>query len=47
MASPAIGRTADLARRTRVRRDLHPEDPDFVVLADPDGNRFGAGTSPQ
>ena len=20
--------------------DLYPEDPDFVVLADPDGNRF-------
>jgi catechol 2,3-dioxygenase-like lactoylglutathione lyase family enzyme len=25
---------------TRVDWDLYPEDPDFVVLADPDGNRF-------
>jgi hypothetical protein len=25
---------------SRVRWDLYPEDPDFVVLADPDGNRF-------
>ncbi|MFF1837169.1 VOC family protein [Streptomyces sp. NPDC058231] len=25
---------------TRVAWDLYPEDPDFVVLADPDGNRF-------
>ena len=24
----------------RVGWDLYPEDPDFVVLADPDGNRF-------
>ena len=24
----------------RVDWDLYPEDPDFVVLADPDGNRF-------
>ena len=24
----------------RVAWDLYPEDPDFVVLADPDGNRF-------
>jgi catechol 2,3-dioxygenase-like lactoylglutathione lyase family enzyme len=24
----------------RVNWDLYPEDPDFVVLADPDGNRF-------
>jgi hypothetical protein len=24
----------------RVEWDLYPEDPDFVVLADPDGNRF-------
>ena len=25
---------------TRVAWDSYPEDPDFVVLADPDGNRF-------
>jgi catechol 2,3-dioxygenase-like lactoylglutathione lyase family enzyme len=25
---------------TRVQWDLYPADPDFVVLADPDGNRF-------
>lgn len=25
---------------SRVPWDLYPEDPDFVVLADPDGNRF-------
>ena len=25
---------------TRVAWDLYPADPDFVVLADPDGNRF-------
>lgn len=25
---------------TRVEWDLYPDDPDFVVLADPDGNRF-------
>ncbi|HYB86979.1 MAG TPA: VOC family protein [Streptosporangiaceae bacterium] len=25
---------------TRVDWDLYPADPDFVVLADPDGNRF-------
>jgi catechol 2,3-dioxygenase-like lactoylglutathione lyase family enzyme len=25
---------------TRVRWDSYPADPDFVVLADPDGNRF-------
>ena len=25
---------------SRVDWDLYPEDPDFVVLADPDGNRF-------
>jgi catechol 2,3-dioxygenase-like lactoylglutathione lyase family enzyme len=25
---------------TRVDWDSYPEDPDFVVLADPDGNRF-------
>ncbi len=25
---------------TRVAWDLYPEDPDFVVLADPSGNRF-------
>ncbi|MFF4242488.1 VOC family protein [Actinomadura geliboluensis] len=25
---------------TRVDWDLYPPDPDFVVLADPDGNRF-------
>jgi catechol 2,3-dioxygenase-like lactoylglutathione lyase family enzyme len=25
---------------TRVNWDLYPDDPDFVVLADPDGNRF-------
>ena len=25
---------------SRVEWDLYPEDPDFVVLADPDGNRF-------
>nr|WSW49503.1 VOC family protein [Streptomyces sp. NBC_01001] len=24
----------------RVEWDLYPQDPDFVVLADPDGNRF-------
>jgi len=25
---------------TRVAWDRYPDDPDFVVLADPDGNRF-------
>ncbi len=25
---------------TRVQWDSYPDDPDFVVLADPDGNRF-------
>jgi len=25
---------------TRVEWDMYPADPDFVVLADPDGNRF-------
>ena len=25
---------------TRVDWDLYPEEPDFIVLADPDGNRF-------
>ena len=25
---------------SRVPWDLYPEDPDFVVLADPEGNRF-------
>lgn len=25
---------------TRVDWDRNPEDPDFIVLADPDGNRF-------
>lgn len=25
---------------TRVDWDLYPEDPDFIVLADPEGNRF-------
>ncbi len=25
---------------TRVDRDRYPDDPDFVVLADPEGNRF-------
>ena len=25
----------------RVAWDSYPDDPDFVVLSDPDGNRFG------
>ena len=25
---------------SRVDWDLYPDDPDFIVLADPDGNRF-------
>ena len=34
-----IERLLDLGA-SRVPWDLYPEDPDFVVLADPDGNRF-------
>jgi catechol 2,3-dioxygenase-like lactoylglutathione lyase family enzyme len=44
VASPAE-QAAEAARLVslgaeRVDWDLYPEDPDFVVLADPDGNRF-------
>jgi catechol 2,3-dioxygenase-like lactoylglutathione lyase family enzyme len=34
-----IGRLLSLGAE-RVDWDLYPEDPDFVVLADPEGNRF-------
>ncbi|WP_151484421.1 VOC family protein [Streptomyces albicerus] len=34
-----VERLVSLGAR-RVDWDLYPEDPDFVVLADPDGNRF-------
>ncbi|MCX4911321.1 VOC family protein [Streptomyces sp. NBC_00878] len=34
-----VERLLSLGART-VDWDLYPEDPDFVVLADPDGNRF-------
>ena len=34
-----IERLVDLGA-TRVQWDSYPADPDFVVLADPDGNRF-------
>ncbi|WP_030303977.1 VOC family protein [Streptomyces katrae] len=34
-----VDRLVSLGAR-RVEWDLYPEDPDFVVLADPDGNRF-------
>ena len=30
----------DRPRARRVDWDSYPDDPDFVVLADPDGNRF-------
>ena len=40
-----VGRAAEPARlvslgASRVDWDSYPVDPDFVVLADPDGNRF-------
>lgn len=34
-----VERLVSLGAR-RIDWDLYPEDPDFVVLADPDGNRF-------
>lgn len=34
-----VARLLDLGA-TRVDWDRYPEDPDFIVLADPDGNRF-------
>ncbi|MFD6288176.1 VOC family protein [Streptomyces sp. NPDC060205] len=37
--SSEVERLVSLGAR-RVDWDLYPEDPDFVVLADPDGNRF-------
>jgi catechol 2,3-dioxygenase-like lactoylglutathione lyase family enzyme len=41
----AAEQAAEIARliglgASRVEWDLYPADPDFVVLADPDGNRF-------
>ncbi len=44
-ADDAADQSAEVERlvglgATRVDWDLYPEDPDFVVLADPDGNRF-------
>jgi hypothetical protein len=44
-AGDAADQAAEVARLValgaeRVDWDLYPEDPDFVVLADPDGNRF-------
>jgi catechol 2,3-dioxygenase-like lactoylglutathione lyase family enzyme len=44
-ASSAAEQEAEVARlislgAERVDWDHYPEDPDFVVLADPDGNRF-------
>lgn len=46
LAAPdAAGQAAEAERlvslgASRVDWDLYPADPDFVVLADPDGNRF-------
>jgi catechol 2,3-dioxygenase-like lactoylglutathione lyase family enzyme len=44
-AGDAADQAAEVARlvslgATQVDWDLYPDDPDFVVLADPDGNRF-------
>ena len=44
VANPAV-QESEAARLVslgaeRVNWDLYPDDPDFVVLADPDGNRF-------
>lgn len=44
-AGDAADQAAEIERllslgATRVDWDLYPEDPDFVVLADPEGNRF-------
>ncbi|MFD4908526.1 VOC family protein [Kitasatospora purpeofusca] len=44
-ATDAADQAAEVERlvglgASRVDWDLYPEDPDFVVLADPDGNRF-------
>ncbi|MFD8911057.1 VOC family protein [Streptomyces sp. NPDC059575] len=44
-AAGAAEQQAEIARlvslgAVRVDWDLYPEDPDFVVLADPEGNRF-------
>lgn len=44
-AADAAEQAAEVARLVslgaqRVDWDLYPENPDFVVLADPDGNRF-------
>lgn len=44
-AADAAEQAAELERLVslgaeRVEWDLYPEDPDFVVLADPEGNRF-------
>jgi len=41
----AAGQAAEVERLLslgagRIAWDLYPDDPDFVVLADPDGNRF-------
>jgi Glyoxalase-like domain len=43
--SDAVQQVAEVARLVslgaeRVDWDRYPDDPDFVVLADPDGNRF-------
>ncbi len=44
-AGDAADQAAEIERlislgATRVDWDLYPDDPDFVVLADPEGNRF-------
>ncbi|MGH3664139.1 MAG: VOC family protein [Micromonosporaceae bacterium] len=44
-ANGVAGQAAEVRRlvslgAVRVDWDLYPEDPDFVVLADPEGNRF-------
>lgn len=44
-AGDAADQAAEIERllslgATRVDWDLYPKDPDFVVLADPEGNRF-------
>ncbi|WP_156726070.1 VOC family protein [Streptomyces apocyni] len=44
-ARNAVDQAAEVERLVslgaqRVEWDLYPEDPDFVVLADPEGNRF-------
>ncbi len=45
ITTDAAGQTAETARLVSLGAELvdwdsYPDDPDFVVLADPDGNRF-------